>query len=147
MLYKACPKCGTRMQYTDKDCLNECKANAKKKDDVYYNSKRDPKKRAFYDSKQWKKKTAECKSKFNGLDIFELYENNKLVPGDLSHHIVEYDDDQSLALELDNLIYVSYKTHKKIHRAYNKSKQSKHEMQERLRRIIALWEQTHGHRG
>jgi hypothetical protein len=133
------------MQYTDTDCLNGCKSNAKKKDDIYYNSKRDPRKRAFYDSKQWKSKTHECKSKFNGLDIFELYENNKLVPGDLSHHIIEYDDGPSIALELDNLIYVSHRTHKKIHKAYNKNKQSKSEMQERLRQIIVLWEKGHHH--
>ena len=90
----------------------------------------------FYHSKAWKSMTALCKLKANGLDLYELVINNNIVKGTLSHHIDELEEDRSKALDINNLIWISDKTHSYIHSEYNKNLESKNKMKEVLFNII-----------
>ena len=80
--------------------------------------------------------TALCKLKANGLDLYELVINNNIVKGTLSHHIDELEEDRSKALDINNLIWISDKTHAYIHSEYNKNLESKNKMKEVLFNII-----------
>ena len=74
--------------------------------------------------------------KANGLDLYELIVNNKIVKGTLSHHIDELEEARDKALDINNLIWVSDKTHSYIHSEYNKNLENKNKMKEVLFYII-----------
>ena len=75
-------------------------------------------------------------NKYNHLDLYELKNNNKIVPADIVHHIIELTEDVSKGLLMSNLIPVSISTHNYIHSVYNKSLKDKKELQERLLSFI-----------
>lgn len=59
------------------------------------------------------------------------------MPGFVVHHIHPVGEHPDVRLSLGNLIYVSARTHKAIHDAYDKSPQTKKEMQSRLFAALA----------
>ena len=73
-----------------------------------------------------------AKERANGLDEYLLEYKKQILPGSLTHHIFELADRADLSLSMENLIYVSTKTHALIHAAYNRDEKSKIEMQEKL---------------
>ncbi|NEZ84557.1 endonuclease, partial [Clostridium botulinum] len=82
MLFKLCPYCGIKVPYNQQDCINKCKEKRNKlrnKDYDLYN--RDKESTKIYRDKRWIKLTRQCKSKFDGLDIYQLYKHNKIVYG------------------------------------------------------------------
>ena len=130
MLMKLCGKCGKKIPITDTcDCV-------KKRHKEYDREYRNKENAEFYHSKEWKKMTALCKLKANGLDLYELVINNKIVKGTLSHHICELNETRDRALDINNLIFVSDKTHSYIHSEYNESVESKKNMQNKLFDIV-----------
>lgn len=126
MLKTVCIKCNRKLKQGER-C--SCNSNRHREYDRFI---RDEKSKQFYHSKEWGKLTTLCKSKCNGLDIYELYENNKIVKGELSHHIVPVEDDAGKKFDIDNLIYVSQKTHNFIHSIYARSKEEKKALQTKL---------------
>lgn len=114
MLMKICGKCGKKIG------INEVCSCTKERHKVYDREYRNKDNAEFYHSKSWKSMTALCKLKANGLDLYELVINNNIVKGTLSHHIDELEEDRSKALDINNLIWISDKTHSYIHSEYNK---------------------------
>lgn len=62
--------------------------------------------------------------------------NNRYVVGTLSHHIEELKDNKKRGLDINNLIWISDKTHNHIHSEYDKSVESKKDMQNKLFDIL-----------
>ena len=125
MLKTLCIKCNKKINKGEK-----CKCRNRNKDYDRFNRNKETK--IFYHSKEWSRLTALCKSKCNGLDLYELYKNNKIVKGELSHHIIPVEDDAGKKFDIDNLIYVSQKTHNFIHSVYARSKEEKKALQKKL---------------
>lgn len=130
MLYKICGKCGKKIAQGNKcSCVKE-------RHKVYDKEFRNKESANFYHSKAWRKLTALCKLKANGLDMWELIVNKRIVKGTLSHHIEELTENKDRALDITNLIWISDKTHNFIHAEYNKSIESKKKLQEKLFSIV-----------
>lgn len=130
MLYKICGRCGKKIKQKE-----QCKCK-KSRHRVYDRGSRNKESASFYHSKAWKKLTKLCKLKANGLDLYELETNHRVVKGTLSHHIEELQDNRDRALDISNLIWISDKTHALIHKEYKKDEQSKRKMQRLLFSII-----------
>ena len=128
ILYKLC-SCGRRVKMGD-TC--PCKKERHKEYDRF---RRDKTKASFYHGTEWKKATKLCKLRAAGLDQVKL-SKGELVYGQLSHHIIELEEDPSKALDMSNLIYVSQATHNAIHRAYNESEQKKRAVQDFLKSLV-----------
>ncbi|MBO0575116.1 endonuclease [Clostridium botulinum] len=144
MLFKLCPYCGIKVPYDMEDCINKCKEKRNKlrnKDYDLYN--RDKESTKIYKSKQWGKLTQQCKSRFNGLDIYQLYKYGKITKGELSHHIIEVKENKDRVFDISNLIYVSNKSHAEIHSTYNKSKEDKLAIQAYLFEIVQKWKEEY----
>lgn len=125
-----CAGCGKKKPVNVK-C--ECNKNRHK---VYDREYRDKDSAEFYNSKSWKNLRDICKAKANGLDIYELVVNKRYIVGTLSHHIEELKDNKVRALDINNLIWISEKTHNYIHAQYDKSKKDKLDMQKKLFDIL-----------
>lgn len=137
MLMKICPKCKTKHEYTG-PCPNGCLEKDKKERNKIYD--RDQRKNSsFYKSRQWIKLTAMCKSRFNGIDIYQLYKYKRLTPGVLSHHIEEVNETPEKKLDINNLIYLSDSSHREIHKIYNQSKLDKIALQQSLKEMVSLY--------
>lgn len=144
MLFKLCPYCGIKVPQDKEDCINKCKEKRNKlrnKEYDLYN--RDKASTKIYRDKRWGKLTQQCKSRFNGLDIYQLYKHKKIVKGELSHHIKEVKEDKNRVYDISNLIYLSNKSHAEIHTAYNKSKEDKLAMQAYLFKIAQRYKEEY----
>ena len=75
------------------------------------------------------------KSRAQYIDEYVMYYEKRMTAGRIAHHIIPIDERPDLALNPQNLIYVSDKTHKMIHDAYRKGGKEKAAMQEKLARI------------
>ena len=130
MLTRICPSCG-RLASQGERCA--CQASRHKAYDI---ARRDQDKARFYHSREWRAVVAAVRARAGYAD--ELAKaGGRLVPGSVVHHIHPVGERPDLRLSLGNLIYVSARTHKAIHDAYNKSPQAKKEMQSRLLAALA----------
>ncbi|NHI47989.1 endonuclease [Clostridium botulinum] len=144
MLFKLCPYCGIKVPYDMEDCINKCKEQRNKLRNQQYDLyNRDKESTKIYRDKRWIKLTQQCKSRFNGLDIYQLYKYNKIVKGELSHHIKEVKEDKNRVYDISNLMYVSNKSHAEIHKAYKKSKEDKLAMQAYLFKIVQRYKEEY----
>lgn len=100
----------------------------------YNKQYKDQGRREIYDSKRWRMLSKVIATKANNLDEVELSKGN-IVFGRISHHIIPVSERPDLAYQLNNIIFVSDRTHAEIHRAYDKDEDSKHKMQADLFRI------------
>lgn len=131
MLTRICPSCG-RLASQGERCA--CQASRHKAYDI---ARRDQDKARFYHSREWRAVAAAVRARAGYAD--ELAKaGGRLVPGAVVHHIHPVGDRPDLRLSMANLIYVSTRTHKEIHDAYNKNPQAKKEMQERLLAVLSL---------
>jgi len=142
MAFKKTCRCGKIIDYNEKYCdkCAEYMHELKKENDRYYD-KHMRKNKDVYHSKQWRKLTNEIKNKFKGIDIYAYYVLGELVYGDLSHHVIPINDDDSRKFDLDNLIWVSNSTHSIVHAEYDKGGRAKQDMQELLFSLIKRWEE------
>ncbi len=69
------------------------------------------------------------------MDEVVFAETGRIVPGAIVHHIEPIGENPARSLDMANLVFVSAKTHKEIHDAYNKSARGKWEMQQKLAAI------------
>ena len=126
MLMRICGKCGRKVRQGE---ICPCQ---KQRHKLYDLQERDPQKKDFYHSLAWSKVSKMAKIRANGLDEYALEYERRIIPGTLTHHIFELDSRADLKLSMDNLIFVSTKSHALIHAAYNRDEKSKNEMQEKL---------------
>lgn len=94
------------------------------------------KKKAFYNSSEWKATRARVLARDTGIDIYLYITEGRVVPADTVHHIVELMEDYSKRCDLDNLISISEATHSMISKAY-KDEIKKAQMQQTLRECIS----------
>ena len=130
MLTRICTSCGRLVQQGE---ACPCQSERHK---AYDRERRDKDRAKFYHSREWRAVAAAVRARAGYAD--ELAKaGGRLVPGSVVHHIHPVGERPDLRLSLGNLIYVSARTHKAIHDAYNKSPQAKKEMQARLLAIRA----------
>lgn len=126
MLTRTCNICG-RVHKLGESC-----PKAKKRHKEYDEFRRDTIATGFYKSKAWVRMVSMIKERDHGLDQFELVINKKIVKGELVHHIVPLEDSPDRRLDPGNLIYVSRKSHRRIHDTYQKGEKEKEMLQEAL---------------
>lgn len=134
MIYRLCTICGKKIPQGQK-CKCEVEAQ-KRKYKRYAAYRQDTKEQKLYSSKQWITLRDLLKTRYLGLDIYELIVNNRRVQGDTLHHIVEVKEDWSKRFNITNLIYVSNSTHRLIHIEYSKGEEQKKRMQEILFKCV-----------
>lgn len=134
MLTKICSKCGK--SYPANECC-QCRKQRHKQYDKYERNKDSA---AVYHSKSWQLLTQMCKARCNGLDMYKLMMTGRPVVtvNGLSHHIIELEEDKSLAFVLDNLIWVGSDSHAEIHKIYKSSEKNKKDLQQRLKNFLLL---------
>lgn len=126
MLMKICGRCGKKIAQGE---ICTCQKSRHK---IYNSQYRDRVKNTFYHSTAWSKVSKLAKERANGLDEYALEYEQRIIRGNLTHHIFELDERPDRSLSMDNLIYVSTQTHNMIHAAYNRDEKSKIEMQNKL---------------
>lgn len=124
MLMRIC-KCGRRIPQGQ---VCSCQ---KQRHKVYDDSRRDKEKQEFYSSTEWKKVASAVKTRANGLDEY-LIATGIIELGSMCHHIYSIEERPDLKTDLNNLIYVSARTHNKIHAEYSKGEAEKKAMQKIL---------------
>lgn len=129
MLIKLCPQCKKKL------CPNEHCSCSSRRHKFYNAQRRDQEKNAFYQSRDWKLIAAQIKARASGLDEFALAQG-RLEKGNTAHHIFTIDESPELRLSVDNLIYVSTRTHNQIHSEYSRSPEQKDRMQKKLSEIV-----------
>ena len=137
MLTRICTACG-RIVPQGERCL--CQTARHKE---YDRGRRDRDKARFYHSREWQAVAAAVRARAGYADEVAKA-SGRLVPGAIVHHIYPVDERPDLRLSLENLIFVSARTHKEIHDAYSKNPRAKKEMQARL---IAIRAGEFGDRG
>lgn len=128
MLKKICRKCGRTLPQGEQcHCRNE-------RHKLYNKTVRDKSKNDFYHSKEWAAVVEKVKARANGLDEYAL-SIGQLIKGNTVHHIYPIDERPDLRLSIDNLIYVSPRSHGYIHGEYAKSPGKKEALQSELKAI------------
>ena len=133
MLTKICPQCGRRLKL-DAEC--PCHVN---RHHIYDAARRDRKAAAFYHDKQWHLLTQSCGRRASWIDQYAYAVHHRLDHGTLSHHILTIHDRPDLRYSLENLLYVSAKSHAEIHKIYDSSPDAKAKLQARLKQIKRGW--------
>lgn len=129
MLKRICDICG-RTAAQGKPC--PCRASRHR---VYDRERRDKDKAAFYNGQAWQRTAEAARARAGYADEVIFAETGRLIPGAIVHHIEPIVENPARKLDMENLIFVSAATHKKIHDAYSKSSRAKREMQEKLAAI------------
>lgn len=131
-----CAKCGKIIPYGNPYCVT-CQAivdkNKKDTNKDYNRNRRDKDTQKFYDSKPWRTTSKVVKARDKGLCMCCL-SKNRIIYYNVVHHIVPIEEDNSLALDINNLICLCHSCHAKIHAEY-KTK-SKIELQNRLKEMV-----------
>lgn len=119
MIYKRCIRCGRRLKVSETcECMA---AGLKEKRKAYDESRRNPKARAFYQSKSWKRMRMQILDRY-GMDVWEAVKTGRQIPADTVHHITPLMDDWSRRLDPENLMPVSRQSHAEIERMYDEDK-------------------------
>lgn len=129
MLMRVCQKCGKKIPLG-----NRCSCS-KERHKLYNRYCRNEEAKKFYHSAQWSKLVAQVKARAAGLDEL-LLEEGKIETGNTVHHIYPIDERPDLRLTFSNLIYLSAKSHNRVHSEYNKNAGSKGDMQKKLLEIV-----------
>lgn len=127
MLMRICSACGRQVRVGEPcPCLKERQKS-------YDRDNRN--KNSLYHSRPWQLLQLAVKSRAQYIDEYVMYYEKRMTAGRIAHHIIPVDERPDLALNPQNLIYVSDKTHKMIHDAYRKGGKEKAAMQAKLARI------------
>lgn len=129
---KMCPRCRRVIEHSQRYCV-ECTARMNRD---YDRTARDKNSKAFYNSDPWLKVRRIVLEKYHGLDIYQYRVYGRVVYADTVHHIEELRENPTRALDVDNLIPLSDRSHKEIHGLYRKSKEEKKATQKVLFDII-----------
>lgn len=102
----------------------------------YNNEKRDQKKNKFYHSLAWRKIVEKIKIIAHGADELVMAESKQYQAGNIVHHIYTLEEKPDKALDINNLIFLSRKNHKKVHDIYKKEGNEKKLLQAKLIDIV-----------
>lgn len=142
-IYKRCGRCGKRIPSGSTcACVKEYK---KSKDKDYDKNRRDKGRDAFYHSRQWKTAREECIRRHIGIDIYLYYEEGKIVPADMVHHIETAEQAWEHRMDQGNLIPLSSQSHARIHKRMNEGRER--EVQEILKGFLKKWERKENAEG
>nr|DAN87589.1 MAG TPA: HNH endonuclease bacteriophage, HNH Endonuclease, DNA.52A [Caudoviricetes sp.] len=129
MLMRICSACGRQVRVGEScSCLKERQKS-------YDRDNRNKKAASLYHSRPWQLLQLAVKSRAQYIDEYVMYYEKRMTAGRIAHHIIPVDERPDLALNPQNLVYVSDKTHKLIHDAYKRGGKEKAAMQARLARI------------
>lgn len=131
--FKICPHCQHKYLERSK-CPNKCEDKKKKARAKDYDKNR-RKRKEYYNSKEWKLLRERCIARFNNIDIYAFNKTGEVIHGKTVHHIIPIEDDPTLAKDISNLIYLTERNHREIHKEYDRSLEAKRAMQEHLRAI------------
>ena len=106
---------------------------------AYDKYKRNATSKVFYNSTAWKNKRAQILIRDLGIDVYIYITEGRAVPASHVHHIIEYRDDVNKALDDNNLISLSDKSHSKISKLYLNEKNKK-DIQIKLRECLDKFE-------
>lgn len=114
MLAKICDRCHKRHDYNNKcDCYKL--KNVKLKTDLYNVDVKQ-----FYNTADWEKAKSKAMQRTHGLDPISLILYNRIEQAFTVHHIIPLVDDYSKRIDIDNLIPLTEKNHRMIHKMYKK---------------------------
>ncbi|MBE6051610.1 MAG: hypothetical protein E7214_13425 [Clostridium sp.] len=86
----------------------------------------------IYESKEYRRLRTEVLEDYNYTCLWSLYVDGKVITADRTHHIIEILEDESKAIEYDNLIALHNKVHEVIHKLYKEGLNIKSELQDLL---------------
>ena len=109
-----------------------CEIKRKRKTD-YQNAREDT---GIYYSNRWRTIRVQVLEEYNHICLYSFYVEGKIIKATDVHHIIELNDNSSLAYEEDNLISLSKEKHRLIHELY---KEDKKKIQEQLREFKKRW--------
>ena len=109
-----------------------CEIKRKRKTD-YQNAREDT---GIYYSNRWRTIRGQVLEEHNHICLYSFYVEKKIIKATDVHHIIELNDNSSLAYEEDNLISLSKEKHRLIHELY---KEDKKKIQEQLREFKKRW--------
>ncbi len=128
-----CDKCKNKYDSSKKESYKEYKKNRK-----------DNREQKFYSNKEWITVRDIVRRKYNNICLYSYYILHEIKYVDYIHHIIELKEDWDKKLDKDNLIPLSDKVHKIVHRTYEKSAKDKKQMQELLRELKRKYEKEFG---
>lgn len=111
--FKYCPK--HELEFKADEKLRYKEYDSRRKLDANYT-----KYKQFYNSDNWLRARDTCMSQCLGVDIVEYYRTGQIIPGDKVHHIIPLDKDFSKRFDVDLLICLSERNHRKVHAEYDK---------------------------
>ena len=123
LLMKYCNRSGCNrlvqqgVKYCTAHTINKTAENRQRHKE-YDSECRNQKAKAFYNSTEWKTVRAKVIARDASIDIYLYITDNRIVPANTVHHIVELMEDYSKRCDMDNLISVSEETHNMISREY-----------------------------
>lgn len=132
-IFVRCGKCGKRIKRGD---ICQCVSKRYKEDDKY---KRDIEK--WYNSREWKSARKRAIEHCAGLDIIVYLETGEIIPGEIVHHIVPLEESWEMRCSIENLVYITERTHRKLHEAM------KHDRNGVIRYVqqkMKIWEEIMG---
>lgn len=110
-----CDECAKKYEQEKKEKNRQYDKNVRKnKENKKYDS--------FYHSREWQRTRDIIIRKYNGLCLYSLIVDKKIVYADVVHHIIEIKSDWDKRLSINNLILLSHEAHNKIHEMYKKDK-------------------------
>ena len=134
---KFCSHCGCSrlIDCTERYCDVHKKRDKAESDKQYDKHQRNKESKAFYNSTAWKRKRQQILIRDKGIDVYVYMTEGRVVKAEHVHHIVEIDEDPSLALIDDNLISLSAATHSIISGVYKEARK-RQQMQAKLRALL-----------
>lgn len=126
----ACSACGRVHQRGD-----VCEPK-KKRATEYERKRRTRNDVGIYKSSLWDKARANILEQYHHICLYSFYKEGKIIKATDVHHIIELNDNSSLAYDESNLISLSKEKHRLIHELY---KEDKKKIQEQLREFKKRW--------
>lgn len=136
-IYKRCSLCGKRIKANEKcNCYNTKRSANRLNCD------------SFYNTTEWRKARSKAMRKTYGLDIYSFYEYGVIEYAFTVHHIKPLEERIDLRSDQYNLIPLTEKNHRAIHRLYESG--HKNETIAKLHNYLIEFEREYnqsGHRG
>lgn len=133
MIYRQCGRCGRRIPSGTKcPCYSKDRRSYAKPSGI----------RKDYHTQRWKNLRQYVMTKYNGLDIYQLYKYHRAVPADTAHHIQPAAEKPERFYSDQNLIPVSRQSHEEIHNRYKHERQA--DVIKELQRYKHMFEEDGG---
>lgn len=142
MIQKQCGRCGRWIPSGSRCPCSKDAERIRHRD--YDSTKRDKKRKAFYDSKEWVAVRSAALAIDDNLDVFMFMTQGVLLRADTVHHIIPLKDDWNRRMDLSNLMSLNHDTHSMIEAAYKKDKAG---MQVQLAEMLADYREGRHTRG